>query len=602
MLFAVASLGSGCAVLRPGGGSEPRPVASLTDSAAVDPAFILSCREQIDAAMALYAFGEIKDFTALRDSLQTRIDALAFESPSIVLQPEFAQLQESLAQLDSLCPAGLGHNYLAEDDSLALSSAPWPEFHDAPAPGAAPTPEDSPFPYVWNDRIEFWVRYFQGPGKDRFQRALYSMELHRPTVERILAEQGLHKDIICIALIESGFHLKARSYAKAVGPWQFIEGTARIYGLRVDWWYDERRDIVASTYAASNYLKDLYGVWNDWFLAFAAYNCGEGRVARAITRQKTQDFWALELPKQTERYVPKFLAALYIVREPEKYGFVVPEVEPVAFDEVTVRDATDIKLIAQFCDASTDHLAELNPSLLRWCTPPQMEIAVKVPAGRGEECARKLDAVPPDERVTWRKHQIRSGETLSGIATRYNTSVAALQSLNRIKNSHRIRVGGMLIVPVHGAHAEVASSKPQYRETRRNIDRAALENYAKKSEAPSGHKRVVYVVKKNDTLGEIAERHRTTAAKIRRWNKLAYRSYIHPGQKLVIYVPQSFGAPRASAAAASTDGAKQTYTVKKGDTFYSISKKLNVELSDLLAWNGKSSRSVIYPGDILVIR
>jgi membrane-bound lytic murein transglycosylase D len=377
----------------------------------------------------------------------------------------------------------------------------------------------------------------------------------------------------------------------------------------VDWWYDERRDIIASTYAASNYLKDLYTLWNDWFLAFAAYNCGEGRVARAVETQKTRDFWALNLPKQTERYVPKFLAALYIVNNPAAYGFTIPQVEPLTFDQVTVKDATDLKLIAEFCGTSAEHVAELNPSFLRWCTPPEMEVAVKVPVGRAEECARRLDAVPIEERVTWRKHQVRSGETLSGIASRYNTSVAALKSLNKIKNERRIRAGSYVIVPVQGAWAEVASSKPQYRETRRQIDKAALERYARQAPQPStpaNHKRIVYVVKKNDTLGEIAEAHHTSAAKLRRWNNLAYRSYIHPGQKLVIYVPEPNGASGAATAApaadSSTSTAKQKYTVKKGDTFYSISKKFNVELSDLLAWNGKSSRSLIYPGDVLVIR
>ena len=606
ILLLCAALAAGCAALRPGEDRETSQVSPRADSVVVDTRLLSACRNQVDAAMALYAFGEVREFAALRDSLRARMDEISLADPSIVLHPEFARVEASLAQLDSLCPAGLGHSYLAEEDSLALSSAVWPEVDRMRGGSASMSSDDSPFPFVWNDRIEFWVRYFQGPGHDRFQRALYRMQLHRPTIERILEEQGLHKDIICIALIESGFDLKARSYARAVGPWQFIAGTARIYGLRVDWWYDERRDIIASTYAATNYLKDLHGIWNDWYLALAAYNCGEYRVARQIARQKTRDFWALDLPKQTERYVPKFLGALYIVREPEKYGFIVPDVEPIEFDQVTVRDATDLKLIAEFCGATAEHVAELNPSLLRWCTPPEMEIAVKVPAGRGEECARKLDAVPPDQRVTWRKHRIRSGETLSGIARRYHTSVTALKSLNKIKHSHRIRAGAYLIVPVQGAYAEVASSKPKYRDTRRNIDQAALEKYTKRFEPPANHKRVIYVVKKNDTLGEIAELYHTSAKKIRAWNNLSYRSYIYPAQKLVIFVPESFDVSRVASGNPANDSSgytvKHKYTVKKGDTLYSISKRFNVELADLLAWNGKSTRSVLYPGDVLEIR
>jgi len=432
------------------------------------------------------------------------------------------------------------------------------------------------------------------------------MQLHRPTIEKILEEQQVHQDIICVALIESGFDLKARSYAKAVGPWQFIAGTARIYGLRVDWWYDERRDIVASTYAASNYLKDLYGLWNDWLLALAAYNCGEYRVARAMARQKTQDFWSLDLPKQTERYVPKFLASLYIVRDPAKYGFTIPDVEPVAFDEVPVKDATDLKVIADFSSTTADYLADLNPAILRWCTPPEMEVAVKVPVGTAEQCSSRLAAIPPENRVTWRKHQVKSGETLSQIADRYHTEVSTLKTLNRIKNAHTIRAGSTLIVPMQGANAEVASSKPQYREKRRTVSKETLEQYAKRFEPPSNFKRVSYVVKKNDTLGEIAEAHRTSVKKVREWNNLSYRAYIHPGQELTIFVPESFDPPIVTAAAkpnaAASSGTKQKYTVKKGDTLYSISKKFDVAVDDLVAWNGKSKKSVIYPGDVLVVR
>ncbi|MBP2681367.1 MAG: lytic transglycosylase, partial [Candidatus Krumholzibacteriota bacterium] len=270
IVLLVGVVTSGCAGLKPGGESEPFPVSPLPDSISVDPRFVAERREQIDAAMALYVFGEIAEFVSLRDSIRSDVDELTIAHPSIVFRPDFARLEESLAELDSLCPAGPGHSYLAEDDSLALSSAVWPEVHGRQDSGSPRSPDDSPFPTMWNDRIEFWLQYFQGPGRDRFQRALYRMELHRPTIERILVEQGLHRDVICVALIESGFDLKARSYAKAVGPWQFISGTARIYGLRVDWWYDERRDIIASTYAATNYLTDLVEIWDDWFLALAA--------------------------------------------------------------------------------------------------------------------------------------------------------------------------------------------------------------------------------------------------------------------------------------------------------------------------------------------
>jgi membrane-bound lytic murein transglycosylase D len=599
-------LSSGCAVFHGGGKTEPVSPAARPDSFVLDPGTYAEYRNEIDAAAALYAFGEVDEFVAMRDSVRASMEDLAIAHPFILEQPEFVQLVDGLAELDSLYPSGLGHTYLAEDDSLALSTDAWPETHAASAVGSLTGADSSPFPVMMNDRIDFWIRYFTGTGRERFQRALYRMQLHRPTIERILEEQQVHQDIICVALIESGFDLKARSYAKAVGPWQFIAGTARIYGLRVDWWYDERRDIVASTFAASNYLKDLYGLWNDWLLALAAYNCGEYRVARAMARQKTQDFWSLDLPKQTERYVPKFLASLYIVRDPAKYGFTIPDVEPVSFDEVPVKDATDLKVIADFSSTTADYLADLNPAILRWCTPPEMEVAVKVPVGTAEQCSSQLAAIPPENRVTWRKHQVKSGETLSQIADRYHTEVSTLKTLNRIKNAHTIRAGSTLIVPMQGSNTEVASSKPQYREKRRTVSKETVEQYAKRFEPPANFKRVSYVVKKNDTLGEIAEAHRTSVKKVREWNNLSYRAYIHPGQELTIFVPESFDPPIVTASAkptaAASSGTKQKYTVKKGDTLYSISKKFDVAVDDLVAWNGKSKKSVIYPGDVLVVR
>jgi membrane-bound lytic murein transglycosylase D len=596
---------SGCAITHDGAKTGPALTEAPADSFVLDSRTAADYHRQMDAAVALYAFGEIDDFVAARDSLRASIDQLSIDHPSVLDQPEFVQLSEGLAELDSLYPTGLGHAYLAEDDSLALSTGLWPESTGPDVPRTLGGVDDSPFPVLMNDRIDFWIRYFTGTGRERFQRALYRMELHRPTIQKILAEQGLHSDLICVALIESGFNLNAKSYARAVGPWQFIAGTARIYGLRVDWWYDERRDIVASTFAATNYLKDLYGLWDDWLLALAAYNCGEFRVARAIARQKTQDFWSLDLPRQTERYVPKFLAALYIVRDPQAYGFTIPDVEPIQFEEVPIKDATDLKVIADFASTTADYLADLNPAILRWCTPPEMEVSVKVPIGAAEECARRLAAIPPEERVTWRKHTIKTGETLSGIADRYHTDVATLKSLNRIKNAHAIRAGSVLIVPMQGAYAEVASSKPQYRDTRRTVSKETLEQYAKRYEPPANHKAVSYVVRKNDTLGEIAEAHRTSAKKIRQWNNLPYRGYIHPGQVLTIYVPESFETPAVAAASRLPAGRASTgakYTVKKGDTLYSISKKFNVAVDDLLAWNGKSKRSVIYPGEVLEVR
>ncbi|MFQ5512188.1 MAG: LysM peptidoglycan-binding domain-containing protein, partial [Candidatus Krumholzibacteriia bacterium] len=556
----------------------------------------------VDSAAALFDFGDVADFLTIRDSLAGQLESIAKNYPAIRSEPEFEQVLKSLQALDSL---GIVKAYARPGpsviDSLALSLQSWPEIDSSQVEMSDFAFSDTVFPVISNDRIEFWLRYFTGPGKERFARYLYRLELYRPTVERILTELDLPRELICVPLIESGFSLKARSRARAVGPWQFISGTARIYGLRVNWWYDERRDIVASTYAAGNYLKDLYSIWNSWPLALASYNCGEYRVARAVARHKSTNFWKLRLPKQTERYFPKFLATLYILRDPEKYGFTIPDVPSIQFDEVKIGDATDLKVIAESAGTTMDVLRELNPALHRWSTPPKTEILVKVPAGAGKVCAEKLSAIPPGDRVTWRKHRIRKGETLSVIAGRYGTSISALKQLNGIRNAHRIREGKSLIVPLKGSFSETASSRPTYKTKRRKLNKKALENYAKKYTPPANHKRVVYRVKDRDTLGAIAEVFRTSARKIRRWNDLAYRSYIYPGQKLVIYVPESFEVSKVASTGkapkpTTTDHVRHKYVVKKGDTFYSISKRFRVSMSDLLAWNDRSTRSTLYPG------
>lgn len=570
-----------------------------------DPETLERLGASADSVAALFDFGDIEAFISARDALRSSAEAMARSYPELRNTAEFQHLLDSITELESfIAPSSAEHGHLQEVDSLALSLQSWPEIDNSQSEISVTALGDSLFPYIENDRVEFWIRYFTGPGKDLFARTLYRMQLYRPTVDRILEEQELPRELICVPVIESGFVMHARSRARAVGPWQFITGTARIYGLRIDWWYDERRDIVASTYAASNYLKDLYGIWNDWPLALAAYNCGEYRVARAVARHKTTNFWKLDLPSQTERYVPKFLAALYILRDPAKYGFTIPEVESIEFDEVTIKDATDLRLIATSAGTTVEVIKELNPSLLQWATPPKAEIQLKVPNGSGERCIAEMEKIPQEERITWRQHKVRTGETLSVIAGRYGTSVSALKSLNGLRSAHRIRAGSYLIVPTQGDFGEVASSEPAYMTTRRNLDRSALEKYAAKYAPPPGYQRVVYKVKSGDTLGEIAEWFHTRASKIRSWNNLSYRSYIYPNQNLVIYVPQSFDASAIATTAASQPDdenyIRHHYTVRKGDTIYSISRKFSVNISDVLAWNDKST-SRIYPGQTLSI-
>ena len=611
---------AGCVALFAAGCASTGDERASATGSQVEPASaeyapsVESFTTRLEATQHLQSSGDPSRFAASRDSLVADVNQYIRSHPHAEDHPDFVQLLNALSALDTLALDILieGDEDTALEDSLAIAGASV-ESGSVPA-GPIFNLESDIFPAVENSRIDFWITYFTGPGRERFERALYRMQLHRPTVQRIINERELPDELICIAFIESGFAMKAVSTASAVGPWQFIRSTGRRYQLRINKWYDERCDVVASTYAACNYLNDLHGIWGDWYLAFAAYNCGEYRVARQVARQRTQDFWKLDLPLQTERYVPKFLAALYIMREPEKYGFTIPAVEPVRFDLVTVSQATDIDVLARCAGTTPEVVKELNPQLRRGATPPNMEIHVKVPVGAGETCAQNLAELPVEERVAWKEHKVRKGETLSQIASKYGTSVEEVRDANNLKRKSMLQIGQVLTIPVAGGTAGVASSnaetsKPAYMNPTSGINRAAMQRYADRVSAsstiPSDRKKLVYVVKPNDTLSEIAGRYRTSVTRIRGWNDLSRRRHIYPGQKLAIYVPQSYAEPDARDTTEVTvaDDArfeKTKHVVERGESLYSISRQYNVSVQDLMTWNGRT-RSYIRAGDVLVI-
>ncbi len=608
---AVTLLLAGCGGAAREGASQAasEPTASDESYRAALDRFVV----RADASRRHHDEGRDDRFTSSRDSLVTDVNAFIRNHPHAEDDSSFVIILNALSALDTLAVRDSVEveGYSAIDDSLALASAEWPTADLPASDGRMFSIENTQFPYIESSRIDFWINYFTGPGRDRFDRAMYRMQLHRPTVEQILDELDLPQELICVAFIESGFSMKAVSRARAVGPWQFMRGTGIRYGLRSNWWYDERNDIVASTYAAGNYLKDLYSIWGDWFLAFAAYNCGEYRVARQVARQKTKNFWELDLPLQTERYVPKFLAALYIMREPEKYGFTIPQVEPIQFDLVNVEYAIEIDVLARCAGTTPETLRELNPQMLRGATPPNMVVHLKVPTGSGDMCANSIAALPPEQRVNWHEHKVRKGDTLSGIAGVYGTSVDALCDANNLRRRSLLQIGQRLVIPVPGGTyaAAAGSSQPEYRSRTSTIDKDALERYAARAAAggsTAGRTKTVYTVKPNDTLSEIAEKHRVNVSQIRSWNNLSRRRHIYPGQKLAIYVREPVASREVAANTSQpvqmdeSRYERQRHVVESGDSFYSISRHYNVSISDLMAWNGRT-RSIIRPGDVLVI-
>lgn len=312
-------------------------------------------------------------------------------------------------------------------------------------------------PVVEHQRVRYFVDLFRSRERGFFERALARSGRYVPMMAAILREEGLPEDLVYLSLIESGFSTRAYSRAKAVGPWQFIRGTGRRYGLKIDSWVDERRDPVLSTRAAAAYLKDLHEQFGEWYLAAAAYNGGEGRVGRAVRRTKTNDFWHLSqtkrhLRRETRNYVPKFIAAGIIASAPEEHGFGDVTYEaPLQYDEVTIHTPLRLRTVAELAGTSVEGIKELNPALLRNVTPPRNGgFTLRLPTGSGEAFSRAYGQMPDSAQIKLSLHKVKKGETLSVIAKRYGQSVDGLMEDNGLKN-RRLRIGQELVITRNGA-------------------------------------------------------------------------------------------------------------------------------------------------------
>jgi membrane-bound lytic murein transglycosylase D len=306
-------------------------------------------------------------------------------------------------------------------------------------------------PIVLNQRVEWWIDYFSINIHNSFARYLARSATWLPYLKDRLREAGLPEDLAYLALIESGFSTQAVSRAGAVGPWQFMSYTGREYGLRIDRWVDERRDYERSTQAAIAYLSDLHEMFDSWFLAAAGYNGGQGRVGRSMLRDNTVNFWELTgLHSETQNYVPKLIAATIIAKEPEKYGFRwVPRPESIEWTTVTVPSSTDLDVIADVAGVPVDVVRGLNPHLLRGRTPPgETNFPVKIPPGSVGTFRANFARLTPEERTRPALvHLVRPGETLAGIASAYDVSLADLARENDVGVRSALAGGERLVIP-----------------------------------------------------------------------------------------------------------------------------------------------------------
>ncbi len=378
-------------------------------------------------------------------------------------------------------------------------------------------------PITVNKAVEKNMGYFKNSLSEKFNIWLNRSGRYLSLMRDIFQEKGLPQDLVYLALIESGFNPYAYSWAKAVGPWQFISSTAKRYGLKVNWWVDERRDPVKSTAAAAEYLKDLYELFGSWNLAMAAYNAGERKVLNGLRRTKSEDFWDLRntkyLKRETKEYVPRYMAATIIAKNPEIHGFVVDYHGPLQYDEVTVPSPIDLKVIAESAGTTIDEIKELNPELRRWCTPPdQLAYTIKIPAGAKESFLSSLENIPESERFTGKLYKFRNGDTIDKIAKNYGVSKKIIIEANSLGKKYKLKPGDTLLIPSGGITIPVVKSEKK----------EIAENDADKQN------KVVYKVKSGDNLYKIAQKHNTSPEKIKEWNGLK-NNKLKPGDKLYIF-------------------------------------------------------------------
>jgi len=414
------------------------------------------------------------------------------------------------------------------------------------------------------------IKSFQTKERKYFEEAYKRSGLYRELILKELEKAGLPKELSWMPMIESWFKVKAYSRAKALGLWQFISSTGYRYGLKRNQYIDERMDPIKATQAAVKYLRELHSLFGDWTTALAAYNCGEFRVQRVINAQRLNyldNFWDLfiMLPRETARFVPRFIATLLIINNPEKYGLNLPTPEsPLEFETVKISRPVQLSDLSKALGLKAEDLDALN-SELRYKNTPDQEYLLKVPVGYGEKVLSSINSISrkiPAE-ATIVNHYVRRGETVSGIADRYRTTVTAIARLNRLRRNYLIRPGQRLKVPARGGRTY---SSPR--------------SLTLKQEG----QRLVYVVKRGDSLYLIAKAFNTTVQRIKNLNNLK-SNILRVGQKLTIQSEKPEGAI--------------LYTVKRGDIPYNIARQYGMNLNTLLRLNGLSTRSKIYPGQKL---
>lgn len=435
-------------------------------------------------------------------------------------------------------------------------------------------------------RIEQHLSWFKRH-PDYLARCLDRAEPYLPWILERVEADGLPTEIALLPIVESGFNPFAYSHGRAAGLWQFIPATGKHYGLKQNWWYDGRRDWVAATDAALAYLKANHERFDgDWLLAIAAYNAGEGNVHKALRlnrkRGKSTDFWSLDLPRETENYVPKLLALRQVFSNPQAYGLALPEEDDAhRLELIETGGQIDLSLAAELAQLPLDELYRLNPGFNRWATPPNGPHRLVLPHDAVNRFEQALAELPKDKRVKWTRHRIGAGDTLIGLASRYHTTVDLLKQVNHLR-SHRIRRGDYLIIPTARKSLDTYTLSATQR-------RLATQNRTR-----NGYK-TTHVVSAGDSFWDLAREYDVGVRELAKWNGMAPTDTLRIGQKLVIWSKQPD--PDATNIALQ----RVRYRVRKGDSLARISQRFKVTIGDLEKWNNLNRRNYLQPGQILTL-
>ena len=481
-------------------------------------------------------------------------------------------------------------------------------------------------PLIQNQHVNRHLMYYTLRRPDVMERWLERSEYYFPMMREIFEDEGVPQELIHLSMIESGLVPTARSWASAVGLWQFIRATGAVYGLEVNWWVDERRDPVKSTRAAAQHLRDLHDIWGDWYLSLANYNLSPRGLRRAIRAAGgVEDYWAAYpyLPRETRGYVPGYIAATMIAMNPDEFGFdTESDVTPYNFDVVEVDGLMPLEELAKAAGVTLQEIKDYNPELLRWATPPGGKYPLKIPTGIKEQFLAAYQEIPQNTRASEvAMHTVSSGETLGYIARRYGTSVRALFETNEGLSS-TIHPGQRIVVPVApGSQEQIASNRPT-----NSSSSSGRRSSRQQVQAPSNTSPATYTVKSGDTVGHVAEWFDVRAWQVRSWNGVG--NTIRVGQRLTIHVPnqrrdyfyqiddltyaQKQELERRQRAGENIysirfDGSSTSpsdtfrYTVRRNDTLGSIARRHGVSVAEIQRANNISG-TTIYAGQSLIIK